>query len=144
MRSFNARTIGYWATTAVVAIAFAAGAVFDLSGAPEVVAVIDRLGYPAYLATLLGFWKGLGVVALLVPRFERLKEWAYAGMFFDLSGAAVSHVAAGDAVSQTVVPLVLLGLVMASWRLRPESRRSSPAVDEAASRSLPSAAFARS
>jgi hypothetical protein len=123
MRSFNSRTIAYWAVTAVVALALAGGAIAQLSGAASTVAVFQHLGYPAYVATLIGFWKGLGLVALLVPRFERLKEWAYAGMFFNFTGAAVSHVAAGDALGQVLPPLVILGFVMASWALRPASRR---------------------
>lgn len=123
----------YWVTTALLAVAFGAGAVFNLSGAAEVQASLERLGFPAYVAPLLGFWKGLGVLALLVPRFERLKEWTYAGMFFDLTGAAVSHLAAGDAITTAVPPLVLVGFLFASWALRPENRRlpsqRTPAVE---------------
>jgi len=119
----NTRKIGYFAVTSVVALAFLAGGVFDLSGAPAAVAGLAHLGYPAYLAPLLGVWKLLGAVAVLVPRFPRLKEWAYAGMVFDLTGAAVSHGVVGDPASNVLIPLALLGLVAASWALRPESRR---------------------
>jgi hypothetical protein len=86
---------------------------------------------------LIGFWKGLGLVALLVPRFERLKEWAYAGMFFNFTGAAVSHVATGDALGQILIPLAILGFVMASWALRPASRRLAAPSDRLASGALP-------
>jgi hypothetical protein len=137
MRSFNPRTIAYWATTAVVALALAGGAIAQLSGAPEPTATLQHLGYPAYVATLIGFWKGLGLVALLVPRFERLKEWAYAGMFFNFSGAAVSHVASGDALGQVLPPLVILGFVLASWALRPASRRLAAPRAGFASEKLP-------
>jgi hypothetical protein len=123
MQSNRSRTVGYWVSTGLVALAFAGGAVSDLLQAPEVMASLDRLGYPAYVASLLGIWKALGVIALLVPRYERLKEWAYAGMFFDLTGAAVSHLAAGDPPGAALIPLFILGLVMASWALRPANRR---------------------
>ena len=116
------RTIAYWTTTALVAFAFAAGGIFDLSGAPEIMQTLDRLGYPAYLAPLLGTWKLLGVLAILAPGLPRLKEWAYAGMVFDITGAIVSHAAVGDPVAQLTAPIVLLGLIAASWALRPAGR----------------------
>jgi hypothetical protein len=127
----NGRIIGYWATTGLVAVAFAAGAAMDLSGNKEIIAELAHLGYRPYFATLLGVWKLLGVVAILAPRFPRLKEWAYAGIVFDLSGAVVSHLASGDGVGDVVPPVVLLGLAAASWSLRPETR--STRADEAES-----------
>jgi uncharacterized membrane protein YphA (DoxX/SURF4 family) len=116
------RTVAYWITTALLAFAFAAGGLFDMSGSPEVVGTMAHLGYPAYFATLLGAWKLLGALAIVVPGMPRLKEWAYAGMVFDLTGAVVSHVAVGDAVAQLVAPVVLLGVLAASWALRPAGR----------------------
>ena len=116
------RTVAYWITTALLAFAFLAGGLFDMSGSPEIVAQFGHLGYPAYFAMLLGAWKVLGGLAIVVPRMPRLKEWAYAGMVFDLTGAVVSHVAVGDAVAQLVAPVVLLGIVAASWALRPAGR----------------------
>ena len=77
------------------------------------------LGYPAYLLTLLGIWKVLGVGAILRPGHERLKEWAYAGFAFDLSGALFSHVAVGDGLGQILPPLAMLTLMAISWRTRP-------------------------
>ena len=118
----NTRTVAYWITTALLAFAFAAGGLFDMGGSPEVVAGMAHLGYPAYFAILLGAWKVLGALAIVVPGMPRLKEWAYAGMVFDLTGAVVSHVAVGDAVAQLVAPVVLLGVVAASWALRPAGR----------------------
>ena len=112
----------YWSSTGLAALAFAAGGLFDLSGAPAVVSTMAQLGYPAYVATLLGAWKVLGAIAILVPRGARIKEWAYAGMFFDLTGAAVSHLASGDPAGKVITPLVILGFVMASWALRPAGR----------------------
>ncbi|MDC3955244.1 DoxX family protein [Polyangium jinanense] len=119
----KARTIGYWAATGLLAFAFAAGGVGDLSGAPQVLEGMTHLGYPAYFATILGVWKVLGAVALLAPRFPRLKEWAYAGIFFDLTGAAASHAASGDPAGKVITPLVLVAIAAASWALRPESRK---------------------
>jgi uncharacterized membrane protein YphA (DoxX/SURF4 family) len=116
------KNIAYWATTGIVALAFAAGGVFDMSRAPDVVAGMAHLGYPAYFAMLLGAWKLLGALAILAPRLPRLKEWAYAGMLFDLTGAAVSHTAVGDPVGKVLTPLIILGFVIASWALRPQSR----------------------
>jgi hypothetical protein len=83
------------------------------------------LGYPLYFFHILGFWKTLGAIAILVPRFPRLKEWAYAGIFFDLTGAAVSCAAVGDYGAygfHIIAPLVLAVLTVASWALRPPSR----------------------
>jgi uncharacterized membrane protein YphA (DoxX/SURF4 family) len=114
---------GYWALTALVAFAFAAGGVVDLLHGPDVVAGMAHLGYPLYFATLLGVWKVLGAIAVLVPGFPRVKEWAYAGMFFDLTGAAFSHASSGDAASHVLTPIVVLALVIGSYLLRPEQRR---------------------
>src|SRR5258705_7769834 len=81
------------------------------------------LGYPAYFVSILGVWKVLGGVAVLAPRFPTLKEWAYAGMLFDLTGAAASHAALGDPAGKIATPLIILGIVTAWWALRPESRK---------------------
>jgi uncharacterized membrane protein YphA (DoxX/SURF4 family) len=114
--------IGYWAATGLAAFAFVFGGIMDATRAPAVMVGMEHLGYPAYFAVILGIWKVLGAVVLLVPRFPRLKEWAYAGMVFDLTGAAASHAVVGDPAANVVTPLVLLGIVAASWLLRPESR----------------------
>lgn len=127
----RARTIGYWITTALVATALLAGGVFDLLRAPEVVATMNHLGYPAYVASILGAWKLLGAIAILAPGAARVKEWAYAGIVFDLSGAIASHAASGDAVAQYAAPIVLLGLAIASWALRPVGRRLASTVGAA-------------
>ncbi|HVK63968.1 MAG TPA: DoxX family protein [Polyangium sp.] len=123
----KARTIGYWVATGLLGFAFAAGGLGDLSRSPEVMEGMTHLGYPAYFATILGAWKVLGAIALLVPRFPRLKEWAYAGIIFDLTGAAASHAASGDSVGKVITPLVLVAIAAASWALRPESRKLASA-----------------
>lgn len=122
----NTRRVTYWATTLLSVLALGAGGVLDLLHAPPVMEALHHLGYPAYVATLLGGWKHLGVAALLAPGAPRLKEWAYAGFFFDLSGAAISHAASGDPAESVVTPLVLLALVMASWALRTAPVAAAP------------------
>ena len=116
------RKIGYWVATGLVALGFISGGAFDLARGPNVQAVMTHLGYPLYFAAILGLWKMLGAVAIVTPGLSRLKEWAYAGMFFDLSGAVASHLFSGDGASQVVTPLVLLALVVVSWALRPSGR----------------------
>lgn len=84
---------------------------------------ITRLGYPVYLLTILGTWKLLGTVAVLLPKFPLLKEWAYAGFFFAMSGAAFSRIAAGHGVTEMLPSLLLLVLTIVSWYFRPASRK---------------------
>lgn len=119
----NWKNGAYWATTGLVAFAMASGGLMDLARPEELTRNMAALGYPAYFMTILGTWKVLGAVAVLAPRTARLKEWAYAGIVFDLSGAALSHAFVGDAAGKVLTPVFLLGLAMASWALRPASRR---------------------
>jgi uncharacterized membrane protein YphA (DoxX/SURF4 family) len=121
-RDSTGRKIGYWVATGLVALGFLSGGAFDLARGPNVQAVMSHLGYPVYFAAILGLWKMLGGVVIVAPGLPRLKEWAYAGMVFDLSGAVASHLISGDGVSQVITPLVLLTLVVVSWALRPSSR----------------------
>lgn len=116
------KVIGYWAATGLLAFAFAAGGLSDLARSQGVMEGMAHLGYPAYFAVILGVWKLLAAPALLVPGFPRLKEWAYAGIFFDLTGAAASHAALGDGAGKVLTPLFLIGIAAASWALRPEGR----------------------
>jgi hypothetical protein len=83
--------------------------------------VLAHLGYPVYVLTILGWWKVLGAIVLLAPRLPRLKEWAYAGTVFDLTGAAASFALRGDSAGLSG-PLFLAVLALASWALRPPSR----------------------
>jgi uncharacterized membrane protein YphA (DoxX/SURF4 family) len=121
------RNIGYWIATGLAALAFVFGGVVDVARPPAVLEGMAHLGYPAYVATLIGVWKLLGAVAIVVPGFPRVKEWAYAGMFFDLTGAAVSHAASGDPAGKVLTPLFILVIVGVSYALRPESRRLAAA-----------------
>jgi len=116
------RNIAYWITTVLTAFSMSGG-VAQLAHVPGVVDGFVRvLGYPPYFVTILGFWKVLGAIAILVPRFPRLKEWAYAGIFFDLTGAAASSAAVRGGAFHILAPLVFAGLAVASWALRPQSR----------------------
>jgi len=117
---------GYWITTGLLVFAIGSGGVAELAHLPgNVEGMVHVLGYPLYFMTIIGFWKVLGAIALLAPRFPRLKEWAYAGIFFNVTGAAASHVAVGDYgiyAFHVLVNLFLAVLVVASWALRPQSR----------------------
>lgn len=122
-RQERLRLIAYWVTTILGPASFVIGGVLFLTRGEQQVATLVQLGYPAYLLTILGTWKILGALATLVPGFPRLKEWAYAGFFFELTGAAASHAFAGDGASKILAPLLFLALVAASWALRPATRR---------------------
>ncbi len=116
------KVLGYWATTALVAFAVLSGGAAEVARRPDNVEGLVHLGYPVYFATIIGLWKVLGGIAVLAPRFPRLKEWAYAGIFFNLTGAAVSHAVSGDAAWHVIVTASLAALAIASWALRPPSR----------------------
>jgi uncharacterized membrane protein YphA (DoxX/SURF4 family) len=129
------RNVAYWITTVILAAEFAIGGVMDILRLPPFFAILKHLGYPSYFCVILGVWKVLGAVAVLAPRFPRLKEWAYAGMFFAMTGAAASHLAVGDPAVTLVAPITFTGLVVASWALRPLARREDLAGSAASSRS---------
>ena len=117
------RTIAYWTTTALLVPPIFLGALLDVASPPDVVQFFAGLGYPAYIGPIVGTWKLLATIAILAPRLPRLKEWAYAGLFFDLTGAAISQAASGHGVGDVLFPLVLAALAVASWALRPASRQ---------------------
>jgi hypothetical protein len=121
------RGVLYWVATAVAATAFLVPGIGNLVRAPHIASDMAHLGYPAYFMTILGTWKVLGALVITTPGFGTLKEWAYAGMIFDLSGAAISRAVSDDGVASVLIPLALLGIVLASWALRPAGRRMIPA-----------------
>lgn len=116
------RAAGYWAATTLVAAAFTTGGGAYLAGAEVPLKGMAELGYPAYFVAILGAFKLAGGLAIVVPRLPRLKEWAYAGIVFDLTGAAGSHAAMGHPPAKLLAPLVILGIAVASWALRPADR----------------------
>jgi hypothetical protein len=121
-------TIAFWIVTAVVCAAFVGSGIANLVHSPHIAADMARLGYPAYFSTILGAWKVLGALAIVAPRLPRLKEWAYAGMIFDLSGAAISRGVSGDGAAGVIPPVLVAALVVASWALRSADRVLAPTV----------------
>lgn len=117
------KNIAYWATTGLFSLAIAGSGFFNVSRPPEILEAMQHLGYPEWFPLWLGSFKLAGVLVLLAPGLARLKEWAYAGYTVAMLSAAVSHLAAGDTFGQAAPPLVLLSLALASWALRPASRR---------------------
>jgi hypothetical protein len=124
--SVKVKAIIYWTTTGLVVFFIGGGGlsqIWQYKVNPH--GIVPVLGYPMYFFAILGFWKVLGAIAILVPGFPRLKEWAYAGIFFDLTGAAASCAAVGGYGAygfHVSAPLMIAGLMMASWALRPASR----------------------
>ena len=122
----KAKSIVYWTMTILVAFFIGPGGgtqIWQYYANPH--GVVPVLGYPMYFFAILGFWKVLGAIAILVPRYPRLKEWAYAGIFFDLTGAAASCAAVGGYGAygfHFLAPLIITGFCVASWALRPPSR----------------------
>ena len=117
-------TIAYWVSTALVVFELVLGGIWDILRMPQVRGLIERLGYPPYFLVILGIWKLLGAVALVIPGFPRLKEWAYAGVLFDLTGAITSLFASGLADADTLAyPVLMTAVAIASCMLRPASRR---------------------
>ena len=116
----------YWIFTAWLALGMTSTGIVQLMKMKEEADMFARLGYPEYLLTIIGVWKILGVVAVLIPKFPLLKEWAYAGFFFCMSGAIVSHMALGDPIGEVAPPLLLLVLTVISWYFRPASRKLIP------------------
>src|SRR5215813_6368755 len=126
-RYLEGRSIAYWVFTLVVAFEMVAGSMWDLLRIEYVRIVLTHLGYPIYLLFILGVWKLPCAVVFLLPGCPRLKEWAYAGAFFNYSGAVASHALVGDRLSVLVGPLMFAIGTLASWALRPSARRLATA-----------------
>ncbi|MXV50126.1 DoxX family protein [Pedobacter sp. HMF7647] len=114
----------YWIATLWLALGMLSTGIVQLLKLKADVAMISRLGYPVYFLTILGIWKILGVITVLMPKFPLLKEWAYAGFFFAMSGAIFSHLAVDDAAKELFGPSLLLILTVLSWYFRPSDRRT--------------------
>ena len=122
------QSIAYWVTTGIVVLLVLSGGIMQIMRRPDAVEGIVRLGDPVYFVVVLGVWKVLGSIALVAPKLPLVKEWAYAGFFFDLTGAAISHVAMSSSIGNIVGPLVFAALAIASWALRPDTRRLRRAI----------------
>jgi len=116
----------YWIATIWLALGMLSTGIVQLLKSKEEVANITQLGYPVYILTILGIWKILGSVVVLLPKFPLLKEWAYAGFFFAMTGATFSRIAAGDSINQMFPSLLLLILTIISWYFRPLERKIIP------------------
>ncbi|SRR5690606_6997886 len=115
--------IMYWVVTLFLSTGMLAGGVQQMLQVGGYNEIVTSLGYPLYLLTILGIWKILGVIVILIPGFLLLKEWAYAGFFFAMSGAAISHFAIGQSFIEAVPSLILLLVTVLSWYLRPSDRK---------------------
>lgn len=113
----------YWISTLWLSLGMASTGVVQLIKTKEELEAMSGLGYPVYFLTIIGIWKILGVVAVLIPKSPLLKEWAYAGFFFVMSGAIYSHIAIGDPIIKLFPPLLLLILTIISWYFRPSDRK---------------------
>jgi uncharacterized membrane protein YphA (DoxX/SURF4 family) len=123
----KALSVAYWICTALTAFFFVSGGLAYALAVPDVVEGVIQLGFPLYFVRLLGVWKVLGGLAILAPGFPRLKEWAYAGILFDLTAASVASATMGAAIGaewwHALAPLVVAAIMVGSWALRPPSRR---------------------
>lgn len=117
------RLIGYWATTGFFSVGMILGGVMDIVQPADVVDEMSKLGYPLYFATALGVGKLAGTGVLLAPKLARFKEWAYVAFGIDLIMGSYSHLAVGDVAPKVITPLVIFALMVASYQLRPASRR---------------------
>lgn len=113
----------YWVATLWLSLGMVSTGIVQLIHMQAEVDLINRLGYPIYILSILGVWKLLGVVAVLAPRFPLVKEWAYAGFFFTMSGAIISHAVMGDEAIEFFGPTLLLVLTVVSWYFRPADRK---------------------
>ena len=117
------KLIAYWTCTVIIALTIGSGGAAMAVRVPQNIQGLEALGYPLHFIVELGIWKVLGALTLLAPGLRLVKEWAYAGIFFDLTGAAVTAAANASAAFHIIAPLLLIGILVASWALRPESRR---------------------
>ncbi|KIA97207.1 DoxX-like family protein [Flavobacterium sp. KMS] len=114
----------YWIATLWLALGMLSTGIVQILKIKEEADMMAHLGYPQYFLTILGVWKILGVIAILIPKFPLLKEWAYAGFFFAMSGAVFSHFASGDGAKEYFGPILLLVLTIISWYYRPTDRKT--------------------
>ncbi len=115
--------IVFWVSTIWLSLGMLSTGIVQLIRMEEEVDMMTNLGYPIYFLTILGIWKILGVTAVLLPKFPLIKEWAYAGFFFTMSGAVISHIAVGDSATELFGPILLIVLTVISWYFRPAERK---------------------
>ena len=113
----------YWVATLWLSLGMISTGIVQLMKLPKETDFITKMGYPEFLLPFLGITKFLGVIAVLIPRYPLVKEWAYAGFFFMMSGAIYSHVVTGAPIGEVAPPVLLLVLTVISWRFRPAERK---------------------
>ncbi|WP_302901585.1 DoxX family protein [Mucilaginibacter sp. BT774] len=119
------KLIWYWIITILLSFCIFSGGLAQALQVQGVVQGFKPLGYPTYFISVIGVWKVLGIIAILIPGFKLLKEWAYAGIFFTMTGAVISHIASNDIHAQIIAPIVLAIFTVLSWYLRPADRKIS-------------------
>lgn len=117
------KLIWYWIITVILSFCIFSGGLAQALQVKGVVQGFKPLGYPTYFISIIGVWKVLGIIAILIPGFKLLKEWAYAGIFFTMTGAVISHIASNDVSAQIIAPVVLAIFTVLSWYLRPANRK---------------------
>jgi len=117
------KLIWYWIITVILSFCIFSGGLAQAVQAEGVLKGFKPLGYPTYFISIIGVWKMLGIIAILIPGFKLLKEWAYAGIFFVMTGAVISHIASNDISAQIVAPVLLAVFTVLSWYLRPADRK---------------------
>ena len=113
----------FWISTIWLSLGMVSTGIVQIIQMEEEVEKMNTLGYPSYFLTIIGTWKILGVLAILIPKFPLVKEWAYAGFFFLMTGAVFTHLAVGDAAVEYFGPVLLLVLTIVSWYFRPVERK---------------------
>ena len=114
----------YWIATALLAFGMLISGAQQLLHTKEMTGMVAHLGYPPYFMDILGVWKILGVIAILIPGFKLVKEWAYAGLFFTMTGALISHLATSDTgVREILGPVMQTVFIILSWYFRPADRK---------------------
>jgi hypothetical protein len=117
----------YWVATVLLAFGMLASGLQQVVKTKEMAGMVAHLGYPPYFMSILGIWKILGVIAILVPGFKIVNEWAYAGFFFTMTGALISHLACGDDGAKEIIgPLMQTVFIILSWYFRPADRTIIP------------------
>ncbi|MDX2174429.1 MAG: DoxX family protein [Bacteroidota bacterium] len=116
----------YWIATGLLSFGMLASGIQQLFQTKTMLDISSPLGYPPYFLSIIGVWKILAVIAILIPRFTLLKEWAYAGLFFVMTGAFVSHLAVGDDLKELIGPIMQTIFIILSWYFRPENRKIVP------------------
>jgi hypothetical protein len=117
------KAIWYWIITVILSFCIFSGGLAQAMQVKGVIEGFKPLGYPTYFISIIGVWKVLGIIAILIPGYPLLKEWAYAGIFFVMTGAVISHIASGNVSGQIIAPVLLAVFTVLSWYLRPANRK---------------------